>query len=101
VEAVYTDCIGMAPQPRTSIGRHLRRFALLAVLFVCPLALAARDGFTGRDAKPQPLTRIQQLRELSRQQAAQGPEVCFHAVVTFFDPGNSPDLFIQDETAGT
>ena len=75
-------------------------FALLGLLLSCPLSLALTEGISSRDSKPLSLTRIEQLRELTRQQAALNPDVCFHAVVTYYDPSND-DMFVQDATAGT
>lgn len=46
-----------------------------------------------------PLTNIEQIREITHQQAALKPAVLLHAVVTYYDPANS-NLFIQDSTAG-
>ncbi|HXX24184.1 MAG TPA: hypothetical protein VEO19_13630, partial [Terriglobia bacterium] len=66
----------------------------------CPLSLALSKEISSRDSRPLTLTRIEQLRELTRQQAALNPEVCFHAVVTYYDPRND-DMFVQDPTAGT
>ena len=77
-----------------------RRFALLGLLLSCLLPLALAKEVSSRDSRPLLLTRIEQLRELTRQQAALYPEVCFHAVVTYYDPSNS-DMFVQDATAGT
>jgi PAS domain S-box-containing protein len=77
-----------------------RRFALLGLLLAWPLPLALTKEISSGDSRPLPLTRIEQLRELTRQQAALYPGVCFHAVVTYYDPSNA-DLFIQDDTAGT
>ena len=75
-------------------------FPLLGLLLNCPLSLAASEEIPSRDSSLPPLTRVEQLRELTRQQAALNPDVCFHAVVTYYDPANE-DLFVQDATAGT
>ena len=77
-----------------------RRLALHGLLSTCRLQLALSREIPSRDSRPLPLTRIEQLRELTRQQAAFYPEVCIHAVVTYYDPSND-DLFVQDATAGT
>ena len=77
-----------------------RHITLLGLLLTCPLPLALTKEISSRDSRPLPLTRIEQLRELTRQQAALFPEVCFHAVVTYYDPSND-DMFVQDATAGT
>ena len=74
--------------------------ALLGLLLSVSISLARSDENPGRDSKPLLLTGIEQLREITRQQAARNPEVCFHAVVTYYDPSNA-DLFVQDATAGT
>ncbi|HMD84157.1 MAG TPA: ATP-binding protein [Terriglobia bacterium] len=88
------------PRARTLTGPQRRWFALLGLLLApCPLSMARSEGISSRDSKLPPLTKIEQIRELTRQQAALGPEVFLHAVVTYYDPPN--DLFIQDATAGT
>src|SRR5207244_7565922 len=45
------------------------------------------------------LTRAEQVRQLSAEQAERGYPVRLRGVVTYFDSG-SPDLFVQDSTAG-
>jgi PAS domain S-box-containing protein len=72
---------------------------LLGLLLVWPLPLALTEEISSRDSRSLTLTRIKQIRELTREQAALKPEVFLHAVVTFYDPGNN-NLFIQDATAG-
>ncbi len=57
------------------------------------------DQPPGEPVRVEPLTTIEQVRELTRQQAALKPELCLRAVVTFYDPANV-QLFIQDDTAG-
>ena len=74
-------------------------FFLLGLLLSCPLSLALSEETSSQDSRLPPLTRIAQVRELTRQQAALKPEVNLHAVVTFYDPDNN-NLFIQDATAG-
>src|SRR5207244_5175374 len=46
------------------------------------------------------LTRAEQVRQLSADQAERGYPVRLRGVVTYFD-AQSPDLFIQNSTAGT
>ena len=100
-KAVRVACPGVVPRSRRRITLRVRCFLLaLALLLGIQLAWAGDDGISSRDAKLPRLTKVEQLRELTRQQAALGPEVDFHAVVTFFDPAIN-DLFIQDATAGT
>jgi PAS domain S-box-containing protein len=99
VEATLAQGTGLTPQPRALTGPQRRWFVLLWLLLGCPLSLALSDGIPGRDSRPLLLTKIEQIRELTRQQAALRPEVRLHAVVTFYDP-NSDGLFIQDATAG-
>jgi PAS domain S-box-containing protein len=99
VKAVHADRDGMMPQPCALSGSQRRGFALLWLLFICPFSLAMRIGASSRDLKPLPLTHIEQIREITPQQAAQKPEVYLHAVVTYYDPA-SRNLFIQDATAG-
>ena len=98
-DAVPTDCLGVKLQTRTLTGRFGRWFALLCLLFICPFALAEGDGIPSRDAGSLPLTKIEQVREITRQQAALKPEVCLRAAVTYYDPANL-SVWIQDATAG-
>ncbi len=100
MEIVPADEAELMPLARLLTDRQRRWFALLGLLLVCPLSIALGGDSSSRDLSPPPLTRIEQLRELTRQQAALAPEVCFHGVVTYYDPGNL-DLFVQDSTAGT
>jgi PAS domain S-box-containing protein len=87
--------------PRRALTAPQRQwFALLGLLLIHPLSWALSDEASSRDARLLPLTNIEQIRELTHQQAALRPEVCLHGVVTFFDQVNE-DLFIQDATAGT
>ena len=97
---MHVEGDGLMPQACALTGPQRGWFALLWLLMVCPLGLAREDGTSRRDPRLLPLTQIEQLRELTRQQAALKPEVHFHAVVTYYDPPNN-DLFIQDATAGT
>jgi PAS domain S-box-containing protein len=46
-----------------------------------------------------PLTRVEQIRELGPDDAKRGDPVRLHAVVTYVDPVG-PNLFVQDATAG-
>src|SRR5205807_8579189 len=45
------------------------------------------------------LTQAEQLRQLSADQAERGYPVRLRGIVTYFD-SESPDLFVQDSTAG-
>ncbi|HEX5482182.1 MAG TPA: response regulator, partial [Terriglobia bacterium] len=55
---------------------------------------------TGSQAASLPvLTKVQQIRGLSPEEATKGYPVHLRAVVTFYDP-SVPDLFIQDSTGG-
>ncbi len=99
VKAVHADGAGVVPQPCALTDSRGRWFALFWLLFICPLSLALSEEISSRDSKPLPLTNIEQVREITRQQAALKPEVFRHAVVTFFDPPNVGP-FIQDATAG-
>ena len=74
-------------------------FTLLGLLLSGTLSLALSEEIASRDATPLPLTRIEQIRELTRQKAALKPEVCLHAVVTFYDPDGN-NVYIQDATGG-
>ena len=99
VKALHADRAGVMPQARALTNSRRRWIALLGLLVMCPVSLAWSEGTSGREPKPLPLTNIEQVREITRQQAALKPEVFLHAVVTFFDPGNVGP-FIQDATAG-
>ena len=72
---------------------------LLGLLLCCRLSLALSEYTSSNESNLLPLTRIEQIRNLTRKQAALKPEVYLHAVVTFYDPDYN-NLFIQDATAG-
>jgi signal transduction histidine kinase len=66
--------------------------------FLCMLCAAAAESVP-KPAEPVPLTSIQQIRELSPEQARAGLPVKVRAVVTFAKPSFAT-LFIHDGTAG-
>lgn len=79
-----------------------KSFRLLANLFVSVIlgvatAVASPTGFQA--ARLPVLTKVQQIRGLSPEEATKGYPVRLKAVVTFYDP-SLPDLFIQDSTGG-
>ena len=91
---------------------HSTRTAPLRVahLLICGLGMAA---YTAHAAGLPVLTRIAQVRQLTAEQAAHGYPVQIRAVVTYYSPSgpnflgrdtymsaDTPDLFVQDSTAG-
>ncbi|MGA3039940.1 MAG: PAS domain-containing sensor histidine kinase [Bryobacteraceae bacterium] len=84
----------------------------LAALWISALCAAAAWGQTAGAGLPV-LTQVSQIRQLTRQQAERGYPVRIRAVVTYYSPSGpnflgrdtymsseTPDLFIEDATAG-
>ena len=84
---------------------------LAALLAAAPLSSQERSGSQERPGSQDRsayasalgehlplLTRAEQVRQLTREEAEQGYPVRLRAVVTYFVPGN--DLFVQDASAG-
>ena len=63
------------------------------------MLLAGCPGLQGKEAPLQELTTADQIRQLTREQAARQNPVRLHGVVTFFDQKNY-FRFMQDDTAG-
>lgn len=97
--------------PVLRVGTHswACRFALLLLLLSsAPLGRgsSAQPGAAPPRKLPT-LTRVEQIRQLTLEQAQLGYPVHLRAVVTYYDPRglvpdepSSPNLFIQDSTAG-
>src|SRR5436305_14873479 len=80
------------------IGGTLR-LAWLLPLVPCPMLARGQERLApARESLPL-LTRAEQVRQLSADQAERGYPVRLRGVVTYFD-AESPDLFVQDSTAG-
>jgi PAS domain S-box-containing protein len=79
---------------------YWRWVSAMGTLWLLPAVVLARGG---PHSPPPPtgslLTRIDQLRNLSVQEAQRGYPVHLQAVVTYFD-AREPDLFVQDSSAG-
>ena len=99
VESVPAEEAELMPQPHALTDRQWGWYALLGLLLVCPLSFALDGESSGRDLSPPLLTKIEQVREITREQAVLKPALFLHAVVTYYDPLNTM-LFIQDATAG-
>ncbi len=76
-------------------GCNPARFALALLVFL----LAGCPGLQGKEPPLQELTTAQQIRQLTREQAARQNPVRLRGVVTFFDQKNY-FRFMQDDTAG-
>ena len=96
---MLANWLGPMPQRRTRNASQRRWFAVLWLLLSCSPSFGLGEGVPHRGSKLLPLTQIEQIRELTRQQAALRPELDLRASVTFYDPV-SRNLFIQDATAG-
>ena len=80
------------------IGGTLR-LAWLLPLVPCPMLARGQERLApARESLPL-LTRAEQVRQLSAGQAERAYPVRLRGVVTYFD-SESPDLFVQDSTAG-
>jgi two-component system, cell cycle sensor histidine kinase and response regulator CckA len=84
-------------------ARLLVRRARLPLVTCTALALAAawraQPAIPDEAAPPPTLTRVEQLRALSPEDAKRGGEIHLRAVVTYADPVG-PNLFVQDATGG-
>ena len=98
---------------QTKSGRQLQlpRPGLFLPALFCAVALSAQQPAAGQESLPT-LTRVDQVRGLSQEQANRGYPVRLRAIVTYYtSTGPSllpletyssaqPDMFIQDSTAG-
>lgn len=94
--------LSQADHLESPVRRSLGGLGLVAVLFSA-LSTPAKPGARPRGAAALPvLTRIEQVRNLTAGEAQRGYPVRVRAVVTYFGliPGELPDLFIQDASAG-
>ena len=103
------------PQPLPGSHTDRVRLTYLAALLACVLCAAPVRGQSAESGSALPvLTRIAQIRQLTAAQAARGYPVRVRAVVTYYSPsgpnflgrdtfmnGETPDLFVEDATAGT
>jgi len=76
----------------------LLAFCLLLSGLACASALRAGQAPQQKSSLPL-LTRVEQIRNLSNDEANLGYPILVRAVVTYFNPAEN-DLFIQDSTAG-
>ena len=85
---------------RVMAGGPLWLLALCLLLsgLVCASALRAGQAPPQKSSLPL-LTRVEQIRNLSNDEANLGYPILVRAVVTYFNPAEN-DLFIQDSTAG-
>ena len=101
---------GQAKATRLVGRRSIRRLRLLLVLPLWIQSTGARGRNSEAMAHLPILTRAEQIRRLTPEQAARGYPVHIHAVVTYYTPARpkpwgqgeyiEPDLFVQDSTAG-
>jgi PAS domain S-box-containing protein len=94
---------------KTAEGPHARRARHLSFrwLWLCALLVFLLEGQSAQGQAPAPprvtlplLTRAEQIRRLTPEQAARGYPVRLKAVVTYFDDSQEKDLFVQDSSAG-
>jgi len=97
-KGVPADRPALRCEPPNPACRHGRSLAVW-LLLICAAPLPFADGNSSPDVRTRPLITIEQVREITRQQAALKPELSLKAVVTYYDPANN-NLFIQDATAG-
>jgi len=94
------------------MGKTGRVWVTLLAVLLCTIGLRAQQAAAGAAGLPT-LTRIEQIRQLTRDQANRGYPVHLRAVVTYYAAQGSnvvpqetypavpgPDMFIQDSTAG-
>ncbi|MGO8786945.1 MAG: response regulator [Terriglobia bacterium] len=86
-------------QKHTWNNPQRRWFPLLWLLLSWLPSVSLAQEIPHRESRLPVLTKVEQVRQLTRQRASLNPEVCLRGVVTFYDPTNL-DLFIQDATAG-
>jgi len=85
---------------RVMAGGPLWLLALCLLLSGLACASALRAGQVPQQKSSLPLlTRVEQIRNLSNDEANLGYPILVRAVVTYFNPAEN-DLFIQDSTAG-
>ena len=75
-------------QKHTWNNPQRRWFPLLWLLLSWLPSVSLAQEIPDRESRLPVLTKIEQVRELTRQQAALNPEVCLRGVVTFYDPAN-------------
>jgi two-component system, sensor histidine kinase and response regulator len=75
------------------------RGLLSALATLLPAMLLAAEGLHSQVSQPVVLTRVEQIRKLSPEQAALGYRVRLRGVVTYCDLPRG-DLFLQDSTGG-
>ncbi len=92
------------------LATNTRRWPLplvLTVLFMCNVDIQGRPAEKGSAHLPV-LTRVDQIRQLTHEQANRGYPVHIRGVITYYHPGIQrsfadiilSDLFVQDSTAG-
>ena len=101
---------GQAKATRPVGRRSVRRLSLLLALPLCIQGQGVRGRNSEATAGLPILTRVEQIRRLTPEQAARGYPVHIQAVVTYFSPARpdpaaqgeyfEADLFVQDRTAG-
>jgi hypothetical protein len=93
-------------RPRASMILRAVRRALrsrtplaMSLLLMGATSVRSQQGALPRRAALPVLTRAEQVRKLTPEQASLGYPVHLRAVVTYFDPTRQ-DMFVQDSTAG-